>query len=72
MTSSEAESGFSTLKRIKTCLRSTMGEDRLNALSILSIESEMIAEDIEFNKKVIEHFSSTKNRRMDFIHKITP
>ncbi|KAL4126426.1 hypothetical protein QTP88_010648 [Uroleucon formosanum] len=51
MTSSEAERGFSTLKRIKTCLRSTMGEDRLNALSILSIESEMIAEDIEFNKK---------------------
>lgn len=72
MTSSEAERGFSTLKRIKTCLRSTMGEDRLNALSILSIESEMISEDMEFNKKVIEHFSSTKNRRMDFIHKITP
>uniref|UniRef100_A0A2S2QB71 Zinc finger MYM-type protein 1 n=1 Tax=Sipha flava TaxID=143950 RepID=A0A2S2QB71_9HEMI len=72
MTLSEAERGFSTLKRIKTCLRSTMGEDRLNALSILSIESEMISEDMEFNKKVIEHFSSTKNRRMDFIHKITP
>jgi hypothetical protein len=31
-----------------------MGEDRLNALSIFSIESEMIAEDIEFNKKAIE------------------
>ncbi|KAE9536827.1 hypothetical protein AGLY_006889 [Aphis glycines] len=72
MTSSEAERGFSTLKRIKTCLRSTMGEERLNALSILSIESEMIAEDIDFNKKVIDNFSSTKNRRMDFIHKITP
>ena len=42
-----------------------MGEDRLNALSILSVESEMIVEDIEFNKKVIEHFSSTENRRMD-------
>ncbi|KAE9522185.1 hypothetical protein AGLY_017445 [Aphis glycines] len=72
MTSSEAERGFSTLIRIKTCLRSTMGEERLNALSILSIESEMIAEDIDFNKKVIDNFSSTKNRRMDFIHKITP
>jgi len=37
MTSSEADRGFSTLKKIKTCLRGIMGEDRLNALSILSI-----------------------------------
>jgi len=28
MTSSEAERGFSTLKKIKNYLRSTMGEDR--------------------------------------------
>jgi len=46
-----------------------MGEDRLNALSILSIESEMIAEYIELNKKAIENFS-TKNRHIDFIYKI--
>lgn len=70
MTSSEAERSFSTLKRIKTCLRSTMGEERLNALSILSIETEMITEDTDFNKKVIDHFSSTKKRRMDFVYKI--
>jgi len=49
-----------------------MREDRLNTLSILSIESEMIAEDIDFDKKIIKQFSQTKNRRMDFIHKITP
>jgi len=72
MTFLEAEHEFSKFKRIETCLRSTMGEDRLNALSILNIESEMIAEDIEFNKKVIKQFSSIENRQMDFIHKITP
>jgi len=36
-----AERSFSTLKRIKSYLRSTMDEDRLNSLAILSIESEI-------------------------------
>lgn len=43
-----------------------MAEYLSNGLSILSIESEMIAEDIDFNKKVIDHYSSSKNRGMDF------
>ncbi|CAG9832487.1 unnamed protein product [Diabrotica balteata] len=38
MTTAEAERCFSTLKRIKTFLRSTMGQDRLTALAMLSIE----------------------------------
>jgi hypothetical protein len=38
MSTSECERCFSTLKRIKTFLRSTMTEDRLNALAVLSIE----------------------------------
>ncbi|GBM34208.1 hypothetical protein AVEN_60556-1 [Araneus ventricosus] len=39
MTTAEAERCFSTLKRIKTFLRSTMSEDRLSALAMLSIET---------------------------------
>ena len=40
VTSAESERSFSTLKRIKTRLRSRMVEDRLSALTILSIERE--------------------------------
>ncbi|CAH2010935.1 unnamed protein product [Acanthoscelides obtectus] len=42
VTTSEAEQNFSTLKRIKTFLRNTVTQDRLRALSMLSIEKEFI------------------------------
>lgn len=70
MTSSEAKRSFSTLKRIKTCLRRIIGDKRLNALFMLSIESENIGEYNDFNKKVIDLFLLTKNRRIDFVYKI--
>ncbi|XP_025413812.1 uncharacterized protein LOC112685954 [Sipha flava] len=70
MTSSEAERSFSTLRRIKTCLRSTMCEDRLNALTMLSVESRIINEDIDFNKKVIDNFCDIKERSLDFQYTI--
>ena len=37
-----AERAFSCLKRIKTYLRSTIGQDRLSSLAILNIENEYI------------------------------
>ena len=37
------ERGFSCLKRLKTYLRSTMGQERLSELAILNLESEMIS-----------------------------
>lgn len=36
-----AERSFSKLKLIKSCLRSTMSQERLNGLAILSIKNEM-------------------------------
>jgi hypothetical protein len=42
MTSFEATRCFSTLKRIKTCLRNTMREEKLTSLAMLSIKNEMI------------------------------
>ena len=42
VTNCSAERSFSCLKRIKNYLRSTMSQDRLNALAILSIEHELI------------------------------
>ena len=42
MSSAESERCFSFLKRIKICLRNTMGEERLNALNVLSVERSLI------------------------------
>jgi hypothetical protein len=69
MTTSEAERSFSTLLRIKTFLRNTMDQDRLNALAMLSTESGFISKIPEFNSKVIDKFARQRHRRMDFIYK---
>ena len=69
MTTSESERCFSTLKRIKSFLRSTMNNERLGALAMLSIESKLVSEIKDFNEKVMDHFSTSKIRRIDFIFK---
>ena len=69
MTTAEAERCFSTLKRIKTFLRSTITNERLSALAMISTESQMINEMKEFNENVIDHFARAKKRRMEFIFK---
>ena len=69
MTTAEPERCFSTLKRIKTVLRSTITNERLSALGMLSKEINMIAEIKDFNEKVMDHFARVKNRRMEFIFK---
>ena len=69
MTTSEAERCFSTLKRIKTFLRSSMTEERLTALAMLSIEKDFIRDIPDFNEAVIDKFAEMKERRMDFMYK---
>ena len=69
MTTSEAERCHSTLKRIKSFLRTTMNQDRLTALAMISIEKKLISSMPDFNEKVIDVFAQIKNRRMDFIYK---
>ena len=57
-----AERSFSKLKLIKTYLRSTMGQDRLCGLAILSIENEQArALNIQ---QIIDDFAERKARRM--------
>ena len=60
MTTAEAERCFSTLKRIKTFLRNSMGQERLNALAILSMERELVLNMRDFNEKVINRFAALK------------
>lgn len=62
VTSAECERSFSSLKRIKTCLRSTMLEERLGDLSILSIERET-ARQINLDS-IVDQFAASKDRRI--------
>ncbi|XP_046862771.1 zinc finger MYM-type protein 1-like [Xenia sp. Carnegie-2017] len=70
-TSSSAERSFSALKRIKTYLRSTQGQERLSALATISIEKEMLVSlqgKPRFYEDVIKEFCA-KERRMEFTFK---
>ena len=58
------ERSFSKLKLIKSYLRLTMGESRLSALSILSIESDLV--ETLFFDDIISEFASMKARRIQF------
>nr|CAH7765798.1 unnamed protein product [Callosobruchus chinensis] len=66
MTTAEAERTFSTLKRIKTFLRNTMLNDRLNALVMMSINRNVVHQINNFDDEVMEKFISMKDRRADF------
>ena len=57
----EGERSFSKLALIKSCLRSTMEQDRLNALSIMSIEND-IANKMTF-ERIIKKLSCLKSRK---------
>lgn len=58
------ERSFSKLKLIKTYLRSTISQDRLNNLAILSIENETSSE-LDFTQ-LIDNFASLKARKAMF------
>lgn len=64
VTVASAERSFSKLKLIKTYLRSTMSQERLNSLAILSIENDE-ARKIDF-KEILTTFARAKTRRMPF------
>jgi len=55
------ERSFSALKRIKSYLRSSSKENKLNSLAIMTIEADLTSK-IEYNS-VIEEFASLKCRK---------
>ena len=59
-----AERSFSKLKLIKSYLRSTISQERLSGLIILSIEKEML-EELKY-KSLISNFASQKVRKIVF------
>jgi hypothetical protein len=64
VTVASTERSFSKLKLIKSYLRSTISQERLNRLAILSIEKKML-ENLEY-KNLISNFASQKARRLIF------
>ncbi|KAL6545318.1 hypothetical protein OROGR_009192 [Orobanche gracilis] len=64
VTVASAERSFSKLKLLKSYLRSTMSQERLNGLAVLSIESKFLA-NIDYDK-VIDIFASKNARRHRF------
>ena len=58
------ERSFSKLKLTKSYLRSTMSQERLNELALISIEKEMLKE-IDYNM-LINNFTSLKARKINF------
>ncbi|XP_060845757.1 52 kDa repressor of the inhibitor of the protein kinase-like [Rhopalosiphum padi] len=60
VTTSISERSFSTLKRIKTYLRTTMGENRLNGLALLNIHKQI---DVK-PEEVLDMFSKSNPRKL--------
>ena len=65
VTTATSEHSFSSLKLLKTYLRASMNEDRLNGLAHLYINSD-IPLNTEFVNEVIDEFGK-KNRRLRFV-----
>ena len=64
VTNCKGERSFSKLKLVKNYLRNTMGQERLAALSILSIENELL-KTLDFSD-IIDAFANEKSRRKVF------
>jgi len=67
VSSASAERSFSTMRRVKTYLRSTMKSSRLNDLTLLSIEREISGQFMDNPSAVIDEFAVMKKRRLEFL-----
>ena len=62
--SAGAERSFSTLRRVKTWMRSTMTEDRLSSLALMCVEKE-VTKHLETNiEELVSQFADSSSRRL--------
>lgn len=64
VTNASDERSFSTLKRVKTYLRNSLSQERLNALSVLYINSDLL-KSLDFSE-ILNKFADTKSRKVIF------
>ena len=64
VTVASAERSFSKLKLIKSYLRSSIAQERLDSLALISIENEA-ARELDLNE-LVDRFSNAKARRKQF------
>ncbi|KYQ53435.1 hypothetical protein ALC60_00008, partial [Trachymyrmex zeteki] len=69
VTTAIIERFFSTLRRVKTWLRSTMSESRLSGLCMLNIHRQKIANDENFITQVIDKFGQNERKLVFFFDK---
>jgi len=67
VSSANAERSFSALRRVKTYLRSTMAQQRLNNLCLMSVKRELSSALLEYVSPVVDKFADVKNRRANLI-----
>jgi hypothetical protein len=65
ITTATAEGSFSKLKIRKNCMRTTMGQERLSKLALLSIESEL-CENLDFSD-LINSLAELKARKIHLV-----
>ena len=66
-TSCSAERSFSALRRIKTFLRSTMGQDRLSSIAVINIQRKYANKTMQNDmQRIIDIFGSRSNRSSYF------
>ena len=68
VTTATAERSFSTLRRLKTYLRSTMSQSRLNNLFILYVHT-VKTDELDL-KSIAREFVSVNHRRLNYFGKI--
>ena len=67
ISSCEAERSFSALKRLKTYLRSKMGQNRLSSLALMHLERKIVNSVLQEDmSKLIDTFARNKKRDMFF------
>ena len=67
ISSCEAERSFSALKRLKTYLRSKMGQNRLSSLALMHLERKIVNSVLQEDmSKLIDTFARNKKRDMYF------
>ena len=64
-TNAEGERSFSTLKRLKSPLRSSLAQDKLKGLALLTMESEL-TRSLDF-EDVLHEFVNSKSRKRKFL-----